>query len=326
MDIDFFRDDYAVKIKDFSEMFNLNEKTPYELIKRHPEHFKSTKKGRHTFIPSSAINFYVNLKQKQATKQIISSYMRKGGVGKTTILLNLAVRSCMHGHKVLLIDLDSQANITRSFKVRNPKDRDTFLNIFHQEIEPMEAVLTPKKNLHVIPANNKLTKLATDIDPMKGFKQFRPFLDLLKSKYDLIFIDCGGLMDMTIFQALAASDTIISPAFPDEYSDEGLELTTEEIMKLQTQGFKPNHKIILNRIDPNYREKATKEYVSLFEDLYPNIAKTRMRKSQEIINATSDGKSIFEHNYDSKMSEEFELLYQEIILGNDVANKQGKLQ
>ena len=313
-----FENDYAVKIKDFSKMFNLSEKTPYELIKRHPEQFTTEKRGRHTYVPSSAVNYYAKLKKKNLKEpQVIVSYMRKGGVGKTTLLLNLAIRSCMHGNKVCIIDLDSQANSTRSFKVSDPKDRDTFLNIFHEDVDPTEAIIQVKENLHLIPANNKLTKLSSDIDPMKGFKQFEPFIAKIKNEYDLIFIDCGGLMDMCTFQALAISDKIISPAFPDEYSDEGLELTIEEIGKLENQGFSPKHFIVLNKIDASFREKATKEYFSLFNDLYNNVTKTSVRRSQDIVNSISEGLSIYEHSYDSKVAEEIENLYQEIILEVD---------
>lgn len=315
--MDYFEKDYAVRIKDFGKMFQLSEKTPYELIKRYPEQFQAEKRGRHTYIPASAVNYYFESKKKKDHEpQVLCCYMRKGGVGKTTVLLNLAVRSCMHGYKVCIIDLDSQANSTRSFKVKEPKERDTFLNIFHGETTPSEATLKVKKNLHLIPANNKLTKLSSDIDPMKGFKQFKPFIDELKRNYDLIFIDCGGLMDMSTFQALAISDKIISPAFPDEYSDEGLELTIEEIKKLENQGFSPKHYIVLNKIDPNFREKATKEYVSLFDDLYDNVAETRIRRSQDVVNSISEGLSIFEHSYDSKVAQEIESLFQELILGN----------
>jgi cellulose biosynthesis protein BcsQ len=68
-------------------------------------------------------------------------------------------------------------------------------------------------------------------------------------------------MDMQTFQTLACADYIISPAFPDDYSEEGLELTKEEVDKLHAQGFKPILKIVPNK----YREK---KIASSFFDLY----------------------------------------------------------
>jgi chromosome partitioning protein len=311
--------DYYVKISDFSSMFGMAERTPYELIKRYPSKFSAIKRGRNSFITAHSVRNYRQSKSTNytLTSPITSFYMRKGGVGKTTLLLNLAVRSCMYGFKVLIIDMDSQANITRSFKVDRPKEKDTFLNVFMGDVEPEEAIIRVRKNLHLIPANNKLTKLSTEIDPLKGFQQFRPHISKLSKLYDLTFIDCGGIMDMATFQILACSNAIISPAFPDDYSDEGLELTREEIEKLNFQGFKPAHKIVLNRIDSNFNEKATKEYSRLFEDLYGNhLAKTKIRKSQDIVNATSEGMSIFEHNANSPICDEIDSLFKELTFTN----------
>ena len=153
--MDYFENDYAVKIKDFSKMFNLSDSTPYELIKRYPQQFFTKKVGKTTYIPSAAVNFYLNLKKKSPSRtQVITSYMRKGGVGKTTLLINLAARSCMHGKKVCIIDLDSQANCTKAFKISNPKQRNTFLNVFHGDVSISDAIIKVRKNLHLLPANN----------------------------------------------------------------------------------------------------------------------------------------------------------------------------
>ncbi|MCB9063475.1 MAG: ParA family protein [Halobacteriovoraceae bacterium] len=311
-----FEKDYPVHIKDFTKMFGLSDKTPYELFKRDPQKYQTIKKGSNTFISADSVrNYRISRKKHQDDKidKIVSFYMRKGGVGKTTILINLAVRATQYGYKVIIVDMDSQANVTRTFKIDQPKNKDTFLNIFDDDCEVDEAIIEVRKNLHLIPANNKLTGLAKKIDPMKGFQQFKPFFQQLKSEYDLVLIDCGGIMDMTIFQVLSISDEIISPAFPDEYSDEGLELTLEEIEKLHYQGFNPKLRIVQNRFDHNLREKASRDFKELFEDLYgDHLAKTVIRKSQDFVNASSESKSIFEYNHLSPVCTEIDSLFQEI--------------
>ncbi|MBC8549713.1 MAG: ParA family protein [Candidatus Brocadiales bacterium] len=315
-----FENDFAVSLKDFSATFNLAERTPYMMIKGDPDTFKTIKKGKNTFIPSSAVKSYRDKKNLvREGDKVYSFYMRKGGVGKTSLLMNLSAKAVMCGYKVLLIDMDSQANLTKAYKIKDVKTKDTFQDIFDEVSSLREAQIEVKKNLFLIPCNNKFAGLANKIDPMEGYNQFEVIINEAREEYDLVFIDNGGIMDMTIFQTLASSDHVISPAQPDEFSEEGLELTQDEIKKLYKQGIRPKHTIVMNFFRD--KEKASVEYHEMFKDIYDkSVAATTIPKSQEFINALNnyDAISLYEHNYSSPVVVQLDCLFSELIEGRKV--------
>ena len=163
-----FANDFPVSVKDFSSTFKLAERTPYMMIKGEPEIYETIKRGKNTFIPSSAVRFYRNKKNlKRLGDKIYSFYMRKGGVGKTSLLMNLSAKAVMSGYKVLLIDMDSQANLTKAYKIRDVKMKDTFQDVFDGISTLNEARIKVKNNLYLIPCNNKFAGLANKINPME---------------------------------------------------------------------------------------------------------------------------------------------------------------
>ncbi len=318
-----FEKNFPVPLKDFSRTFKLSERTPYVMLKNEPSIYKSIKKGRDTYIPSSAVRHYRLkkniLRYKELLDQVYSLYSRKGGVGKTCILLNLAARAVMSGYKVLLIDMDSQANLTKAFKIKDVKTRATFQDIFDDISTIEEARIEVRENLFLIPCNNKFAGLARNINPLNGFNQFKHIFDTAREDYDLVFVDNGGIMDMTVFQTLAVSDHIISPAQPDEFSEEGLELTKEEIEKLYKQGITPKHTIVMNFFREN--EKASKEYYELFRDFYgESVAETTIPKSQEFVNTLNNPSAVclYENDLTSKLVPVLDNLFNEIVEGNRV--------
>ncbi|MBK22954.1 MAG: hypothetical protein CME70_03020 [Halobacteriovorax sp.] len=314
----YFQDDYPVHTRDFIEIFDLSPSTPYVLADKKKDlfGFKEIKTKSNTFYNAEAIrNYRLSKTKENKPGEVISFYNRKGGVGKTTLIHQQAVYSVMAGYKVCIIDLDSQANITKSFKIERPKEQKTWLQIFLKECEIKDAIHEVRKNLHLIPANNRLSRLAREIDPHDGFTQFKEDFDKLKEVYDKIFIDCGGVADSTVFQTLTTSDVIISPAFADDYSEEGLELTMEELEKASKLGFNPRHIIVIN----SYYQKETtaKQYKKLYLELYEDtVARTVIRRAVDFTKATSEQRSLFEFCYDNKIDnvlDDVRLLWHEIF-------------
>lgn len=165
--------------------------------------------------------------------KMISFINQKGGVGKTTMAFNVAHALAKRGHKVLAIDLDPQANLTFLFNIENE------VNIYHLLINSVREL----KMLHVTGAmlSNVIRKGVVDLLPagqeLSGFDLtvaslnvprqlvLKKFIEInaLNERYDYIIIDCPPTLGLLVINALCASDGVIVPFRPDDFSLKGLE-------------------------------------------------------------------------------------------------------
>lgn len=164
--------------------------------------------------------------------KVISFINQKGGVGKTTMAYNTAHALAKKGHKVLAIDLDPQSNLTLLFKAENE------LNVFHllinsvKELKMLHApamignVMT-RGNVDLLPGGQELSGFDLTVAAINAPRQLvlRKFLESngLISRYDFIIIDCPPTLGLLVINALCASDGVIVPFRPDDFSLKGLE-------------------------------------------------------------------------------------------------------
>lgn len=173
---------------------------------------------------------------------IISFINKKGGVGKTTILSNLAGLLATKNKKVLIIDLDTQGHAINAFGIdgnsfeKNSyhflKGHKVIKNIYDIHKENNISNNEYLKNIDFIPGGLELEKI-TNTNLLKNK------LTKIKSQYDFIFIDCPPGDRILKINAILASDGIIIPFVPENNSIRGLELF-EEWLKAST----PNIKIL----------------------------------------------------------------------------------
>ena len=164
--------------------------------------------------------------------KIISFINQKGGVGKTTMAFNAAHALSKNGHKVLAIDLDPQANLTLLFQAKNE------LNLFHlliNSVKELKSIHTPallgsvmsRGSVDLLPGGQELSGFDLTVAGINAPRQLvlRKFLELndLKDRYDFIIIDCPPTLGLLVINALCASDGVIVPFRPDDFSLKGLE-------------------------------------------------------------------------------------------------------
>ena len=242
--------------------------------------------------------------------RIISIVNQKGGVGKTTTSINLAVALSMQNKRVLLIDFDQQANATIGLGIKREDvlfditDFFTHIAVLHKAI-----IASGIERLKLIPASIKLANIEESLYqvPDKEFLLDRK-LKVIKKDYDYILIDCPPSLGLIVDNALFASDSVIIPVECGYYSYDALNQMIHKI------------NILLTKLDN--RNTLGYEVADKVNFLFPDkVFKTIITYSSHIQEAPMHGKSVVEFSFNSRGSKEYRLLAEEIINKNEGETK-----
>jgi chromosome partitioning protein len=187
--------------------------------------------------------------------KVISFINQKGGVGKTTMAFNAAHALAKNGHKVLAIDLDPQANLTLLFKAEND------LNLYHllvnsvKELKQLHIPALLSKVIHkasvdLIPGGQELSGFDLTVASINAPRQLvlKKFIESngLNDRYDFIIIDCPPTLGLLVINSLCASDGVIVPFRPDDFSLKGLEHFYQVIEDIKDMGIVKAPEIFLH--------------------------------------------------------------------------------
>ncbi len=173
-------------------------------------------------------------------KKIISVINQKGGVGKTTTVINLAAGLSMKGKKVLVIDLDPQGNATTGLGLSNTANSDTTIyNVLNGNKKISEVIqATSFTNLNLITSNVDLSGLEVETagDSRRAFKlkdELSAILNDSSASYDYILIDCPPSLSLLTIMALVASDALVVPLQTEFFALEGLTQLMKTIERIK---------------------------------------------------------------------------------------------
>lgn len=249
---------------------------------------------------------------------IVATAVVKGGVGKTTIAEALAVRACLYGLKVLCVDVDQQANLTKGLSMdKLAKGKPIMIDLVEGRAEVEEAILNVVPGLDLLPS--RLDNVTLDsymmVRRINLDSVFTKILTPILKNYDLIIFDCPPTLGTTVCASILASDLIIAPLNPDVYSYEGIEIMDKEIENIRRQ-FNKNiqWKILLNKFDS--RTILSTDYISqLIQDpkFSNKLLKSVVRTSQEFSNMKKKEKTIYDTLKKTTAKEDIDALTKEII-------------
>ena len=174
-------------------------------------------------------------------KKIISVINQKGGVGKTTTVINLAAGLSMKGKKILVIDLDPQGNATTGLGLsNNVSSAKTIYSVLNGNKKISEVIQqTSISNLNLISSNVDLSGLEVETagDSRRAFKlkdELSLILNDSRSSYDYILIDCPPSLSLLTIMALVASDALVVPLQTEFFALEGLTQLMKTIERIKS--------------------------------------------------------------------------------------------
>lgn len=241
----------------------------------------------------------------------------KGGVGKTHLSFATAVRLSLYGARVALIDIDQQGNCTQACGI-DAEEYPCLMEIIQQQLDIRDCMVPVAPGIDLLPSRieNSLMDNFFMVNSLPVEKELKKRVDILKKHYDFIFIDCPPSLGQTVTSASLAADHIILPVDPEKFSLSGLKVTLKELEHRAKTMFDTTFdmSIVLNKFDGRTGlSHAT--LAALFNDEYlqKRLFKTFVRTSQDLPNAVSKGKSIFDSLKASTAKEDIDLLAREIL-------------
>jgi len=252
----------------------------------------------------------------------IAVFNQKGGVGKTTTVINLCACLANRGKKVLMIDVDPQGNTTSGVGIDKTTLEKTIYDVLINDSDPRECIIdTNRENLFIIPSSVQLAGAEIEFtEKNKRELKLRECIESIKDDYDYVFIDCPPSLGLLSINALSAVDSVLIPIQCEYYALEGVSQLMNTI-KLVKKSLNPDldiEGVVLSMFDgrTNLSIQVVDEVKKYFRG---KVYTTMIPRNVRLAEAPSYGMSIIEYDMKSKGAESYMDLADEFIeLSEDV--------
>lgn len=221
---------------------------------------------------------------------------QKGGVGKTTTVVNLAAYLAKLKYRVLVVDIDPQGNATSGLGVNKQDVNLGTKELILGNISLEQAILNVQEGIYLIPTEQSLATLELQLAQYKD-REYKLRQGLQYSDYDYIIIDCPPALSLLTVNALTAADGVLIPVQTEYYALEGLSQLLE-VIQLVRNGLNPDLDllgVLLTMYDSrtSLSEQVKTEVLNYFGD---KVFTTLIPRNVRLAEAPSHGKTI--NNYD----------------------------
>lgn len=248
--------------------------------------------------------------------RIITICNQKGGTGKTTSAINVSSCLALSQKKVLLIDLDPQANTTSGLGLDKHNIQKSTYHVLLEELE-IQEILQPTaiSNLWLAPSNLDLTGAEVELVSMLGREyRLKKALQKEKDNFDFILVDSPPSLGLLTINGLCAADSVLIPVQCEYYALEGLTQLVNTI-KLVKDNLNPELEIegvLLTMAD--LRTNLAKEVIQEVKNYFPDkVYQTIIPRNVRLTEAPSFGKPIALYDKESIGAQKYAELSQEIL-------------
>lgn len=243
--------------------------------------------------------------------KIISIANHKGGVGKTTSTINIGAGLALKNKKVLLVDLDPQANLSQSLGVVHSEYTIYSSLMGKNPLKPISII----ENLDLIPSTLDLSGAELELSSEAGREYIlSEILDDVKNSYDYILIDCPPSLGLLTINAFTASNEIIIATQAQYLATQGLVKLSEVIEKIKKR---LNKGLILKGIvitQYDSRKVLNRDVVKMIEEHFKGkVFNTKVRDNVALAEAPVMKTDIFRYNPKSNGAEDYAALTEEIL-------------
>ncbi len=227
--------------------------------------------------------------------RIVAVTNLKGGIGKTTTVVNVGAGLALKGARVLLVDTDAQGNLAPALGLQ---PRRTIYSVLMERANPLDCLTAARPNLDLLAADDALLTVQAELGQRPGWiRILETVLAPARQEYDFIIIDAPGSLTVMSASAIAASSDLLVPTTVEPLSLKGLDLLFKQLLRLK------NSTRSVRVIVPTMFDGRLRQAQALLHDLQKRhgaLVVEPIRTNVRLSEATAAGKTIYEYDRHSR--------------------------
>jgi len=235
-----------------------------------------------------------------APRRVIAVANQKGGVGKTTTVINLAACLAEKRKRILVVDLDPQCNATSGLGLEAKKGRSLYRPLLGEGSVSDLILSTPVKGVDMVPSELDLAGAEIDIARVDGYLHcFSNAMNTIEAdRYDYVLVDCPPSLGILTMNALTAARSLIVPLQCEYYALEGLSVIVRLVQQLRESGANPRLEIegILMTMYDGRTNLATQVVSEVEQHFGDRLYKTVIPRNVRLSEAPSFGQAVIHYD------------------------------